>query len=127
MKPPQKNWLEWTIFGFSLLLILATAGTLVQQEFSLEDNPPDPHIGLGTPESHDGYFAVPVTVTNRGDSTAASVQVEVVLRTPDGESETGQFDLPYLPRRSTREGWVTFRHDPAKGKMEPRILGYEKP
>lgn len=127
MKAPQKNWLEWTIFAFSLLLILATAGVLVQQQFSLEDKPPDPHLELGTPEAHAGYFAVPVKVTNRGDSTAASVQVEVVLRTAEGESEIGRFDLPYLPRRSTREGWVTFRHDPAQGKMEPRILGYEKP
>lgn len=127
MKPPKKNWLEWTIFAISLVLVLVTAGVLVQQQFSLEDKPPDPQIELGTPEAHDGYFAVPVKVTNRGDSTAASVQVEVALRTAEGESETGQFDLPYLPRRSTREGWVTFQHDPAKGKMEPRILGYEKP
>ena len=82
---------------------------------------------LGQPEAHDGYFAVPVKVINRGDATAAGVQVEVVLRRPGGESETGQMELPFLPRRSTREGWVTFRHDPAEGKLEPRVLGYEKP
>lgn len=127
MKPPKKNWLEWTIFGLSLLLILATAGVLIQQQFSLGEKPPDPQVELGIPEVHAGYFAVPVTVTNRGDATAANLHLEVVLRLPGGESETGQMELPFLPRRSTREGWVTFHHDPGEGKLEPRVLGYEKP
>ncbi len=127
MKAPQKNWLEWIIFALSLLLILATAGALICEQLSLGEKPPDPQVQLGPPEAHEGYFAVPVKVVNHGDETAASVHLEVVLHLPGGESETGQFDLPYLPRRATREGWVTFRHDPSEGKLEPRVLGYEKP
>jgi uncharacterized protein (TIGR02588 family) len=127
MKKPRKNWLEWVIFAVSLLLVLGTAGVLVLESFSLGKKEADPQMQLGPPTAHDGYFAVPVTVVNRGDGTAESVQLEVLLRLPGGETEKGEFQLQYLPRRATRHAWVTFRHDPRKGKLEPRVLGYQKP
>ena len=127
MKKPKKNWLEWTVFALSLLLILATAGALVYEQVSLGKEPADPQIELGTPQPHAGYFAVPVRVTNQGDATAENVHLEVELQLPGGEKETGEFDLPYLPRHATREAFVTFRHNPSEGKMESRVLGYEKP
>ncbi len=127
MKKPEKNWLEWSVFALSLVLILVTAGLLVQQWLSLGEKPPDPQVQLGLPEAHQGYFAVPVTVANRGDETAESVHIEVLLQLPGGESERGEFDLPYLPRHATRKAWVTFRHDPSKGKLESHVLGYQKP
>ena len=127
MKKPQKNWLEWTVFAISLALIMATAGALLYESFSSGKKPPDPQIRLGAPRAHQGYFSLPVTVNNRGDETAANVHLEVTLIFPGGETEKGEFDLPYLPRRATREAWVTFRHDPRKGKLEPRVLGFQKP
>ncbi|HEY3662416.1 MAG TPA: hypothetical protein VGL24_04620 [Chthoniobacterales bacterium] len=127
MKKPQKNWLEWTVFAFSLLLVLGTAGLLIHEHLSLGQEPADPQITLGSPEAHDGYFAVPVKVVNRGDNTAESVQIEVELQLPGKESEKGQVQLNYLPRQATRHAWVTFRHDPRQGKMETRVLGYQRP
>lgn len=127
MKKPRKNWLEWLIFAVSLVLVLGTAGILVWESSSLGKKVADPQMQLGTPEAHDGYFAVPVTVVNRGDGTAQSVQLEVLLHLRNGETEKGQFQLQYLPRRATRHAWVTFRHDPREGKLETRVLGYEKP
>ena len=127
MKKPEKNWLEWTIFAVSLGLVLGTAAVLIYQQLSLGQRPPDPQMQLGPPEAHEGYFAVPVTVTNRGDETIESVHLQVVLQLPGGESEQGEFDLAYLPRHATRQAWVTFRRDPREGKMESRILGYQKP
>ena len=127
MKKPKKNWLEWSVFALSLGLILATATILIREQLSLGEQPPDPQMELGTPEAHAGYFAVPVKVRNDGDETAEDVHLEVKLLLPGGESETGEFSLPYLPRRSVREAWVTFRQDPRNGKMEARVLGYQKP
>lgn len=127
MNKPPKNWLEWLVFAVSLLLILATAGVLVYEMNSLGEKPPDPQMLLGVAEPHDGYFALPVTVENRGDATAENVHLAVELQLPSGEKERGEFDLPYLPRRATRQAWVTFRHDPSKGKLEPLVLGYQKP
>ncbi len=127
MKLPKKNWLEWSVFGLSLLLILGIVAILIHEEMTLNGDPPDPQMVIGAPEAHQGYFAVPVTVTNRGDETAEQVHLEIVLEMPDGGKETSEFDLPYLPRHAMRKAWVTFFHDPAKGEMKPRVLGYEKP
>ncbi len=127
MKKPQKNWLEWTIFACSLVIVLGTVGVLLYEAFSSGNKPADPQVRLGAVEVHEGYFAVPVRVENRGDETAENVHLAIELKLPGGESERGEFDLPYLPRRATRHAWVTFRQDPRKGKLEPMILGYQKP
>ncbi len=127
MKKAQKNWLEWVIFAFSLVLVLGTLGILIYEAISLGKKPADPQMRLGTAEAHAGYFAVPVTIENRGDETVENVHLAVELKLPGGASERGEFDLPYLPRRATRHAWVTFRHDPREGKLEPMILGYQKP
>jgi uncharacterized protein (TIGR02588 family) len=127
MKWPEKNWLEWGVFALSLLFVLTTAGLLIHEHVSLGHQPADPQIMLGPPEAHAGYFAVPVKVVNRGDNTAESVQIEVELRLDGGASEKAQVELQYLPRRATRHAWVTFRHDPRKGKLQSRVLGYQKP
>lgn len=127
MKKPQKNWLEWVIFALSLVVVLGIASLLLYQVFSLGTKPADPHLQLGPVEAHEGYFAVPVMIVNRGDETAENVHLAVELQRPGGETERGEFDLPYLPRRATRHAWVTFRHDPGEGKLEPLVLGYEKP
>lgn len=127
MKKAQKNWLEWTIFAVSFVIVLGTIAILIYEGISLGKKLPDPQVRLGPAEKHEGYFAVPVTIENRGDVTAENVHLAVELKLPGGESERGEFDLPYLPRHATREAWVTFRPDPAKGKMEPMVLGYQKP
>ncbi len=127
MKKPKKNWLEWSVFALSLLLLLLTMAILVREQLSLGKQPPDPQMELGVPEAHTDYFAVPVKVHNHGDETAEDVHLEVKLILPGGESESGEFDLPYLPRHSVREAWVTFRQDPRKGKLEAHVLGYQKP
>lgn len=127
MNIPKKNWLEWIVFAMSLALICATLGVLVFETRSLTNEPPSPQIELGRPEWRQSYFAVPVTVKNAGDQTAENVQLEVDLILPNGQKETGKVNLQYLPRRATRDAWVTFRSDPSKGKLEPRVLGYEKP
>ncbi|MGI8889714.1 MAG: hypothetical protein ACR2G0_02885 [Chthoniobacterales bacterium] len=127
MKRPQKNWLEWTVFVFSLVLLLSIVGLLLFEAFSFGDKPANPQMRLGAAEKHDGYFAVPVSVENQGDATAENVHLAVELQVPGREKERGEFDLPYLPRRATRQAWVTFRQDPGKGKLEALVLGYEKP
>ena len=81
---------------------------------------------IGTPEPRAGYFAVPIKAMNKGDHTAEGVHIEVVLAAR-GEEETGDFEIAFLPRRGSREAWVTFKSDPRSGALEARVLGYEKP
>jgi uncharacterized protein (TIGR02588 family) len=126
MTKPRKNWLEWTVFAFSVALIAAVIGFLVYETAMIGNAPPDIQVQVGAPEARTGYFAVPVEVLNKGDHTAEGVHVEVVLKAGDAE-EIGDFEVAFLPRRGSREAWVTFKTDPRNGTLEARVLGYEKP
>ena len=126
-KKVEKNWLEWSVFAASAALIAAVIGFLIYESATIGNAPPDIHVEVGTPEPRSGHFAVPVTATNKGDHTAEGVHIEVVLRGAGKEEETGDFEIQFLPRRGSREAWVTFKSDPRNGTLEARVLGYEKP
>lgn len=129
MKLPEKNWLEWTVFFAGACLIVAVLGFLIYDAAMLGNAPPMIEVRLGAAEMRANNFVVPVTVINHGDQTAEGVQVEVELRTSaeGGEPERVEFEIPFLPRRATREGFVTFRRDPRAGAIEARVTGYGKP
>lgn len=129
-----KNWLEWTVFGVGLALIICVAAYLVYDGMRAEESAPLIEIRLGEPEQRGAEYVVPVVVSNRGNLTAEGVQVEVTLEGAGGaggaggaETERGEFTIAFLPRRATRSGWVAFRTDPRGRNLKPRILGYEKP
>jgi len=124
-KKIEKNWLEWCVFGVGLVLVLGTLGFLAYDGAKTGDGPARIEIELGEPEAGGEGFVVPVIVSNRGDSTAGDVQIEVTLE--GGAAERGEFSIAFLPRRSTREGVVTFHTDPRAGRLRARVLGYEKP
>lgn len=128
MTLPEKNWLEWTVFFAGACLIVAVLGFLIYDAAILGDAPPMIEVRLGASEMRVNNFTVPVTVINHGDEIAEGVQVEVELKTSaDGEPEKVEFVIPFLPRRATREGSVTFRHDPRAGELQARVTGYGKP
>ena len=126
MKKVKKNWLEWSVFAVSAALIVAVIGFLVYESTTIGNSPPNIEVEVGAPEQRSSHFAVPVNVTNKGDHTAEGVHIEVVLRA-GGKEETGDFEIAFLPRRGSREAWVTFKSDPRSGTLEARVLGYEKP
>ena len=125
-KKINKNWLEWTVFGVSAILIVLVLGFLIFENATIGDALPDIQVQTGTPEARTGYFAVRLEVTNKGDQTAEGVHIEVVLRA-GGKEERADLEIAFLPRRGTREAWVTFKTDPRHGTLEARVLGYEKP
>ena len=127
MNLTQKHPLEWIVFGVSLVLVLGTVGFLVRDAASGEDAPASLSVELGRPEPHGDIWAVPVTLRNQGDETAEGVKVEVTLEAPGMQVETAEFVAAFVPRRSKREGWVTFRSDPARGRLSGRAVGYENP
>lgn len=125
-KKITKNWLEWSVFGVSAALIALVIGFLVFESATIGDALPDIEVRTGTPEARTGHFAVPLEVTNKGDQTAEGVHIEVVLRS-GGKEERADLEIAFLPRRGSREAWVTFKADPRQGALEARVLGYEKP
>ena len=128
MNKLEKNWLEWIVFAASLVLVLSTLGYLVYDGATLGDSPAKIEFQLGQPQPQSNHFMVPVKVINRGDETAEGVHIEVTLESGGKEQESAEFELAFLPRHSTREGWVTFKTDPRSvEQMQARVLGFEKP
>jgi uncharacterized protein (TIGR02588 family) len=122
-----KHPLEWIVFAVSLVLVAGTLGFLVRDAVRGEGSAAALTVELGRPEPRGGVWAVPVTVRNQGDVTAEGVKVEVILEAPGAEPETADFEAAFVPRRSQRRGWVTFRSDPSRGRLTGRAAGYETP
>jgi len=122
----EKNTLEWTVFGVALILLLATLAHLVREAFTAGASPPELVVNLGIPKRVEEGFQVPVTVANRGDRTAEGVSVTISLALA-AEREEAALTIAFLPPRSRREGWVTFRGDPRGGKLQVGPVGYASP
>lgn len=124
---PQKNWLEWTVFSLSMLLVVGILGYLSYDAITTADAAAELVLETGAPISQTGGYAVPVTVTNNGDQTAEGVTIAVSLLRNGSDIEQGEFQAAYVPRHSSVEGWVIFHTDPATAHLEARILGYQQP
>ena len=127
MKKVKKNWLEWTVFAIGLALVSLTLGYLLYAGSTMSEEPPNIEVRLGTPEQKQFNFIVPVTVVNHGDETAEGVSIEVTMEGAQKQQLRGELEVPFLPRRATREGYVTFDEDPRAGQLRARVLGYQKP
>jgi uncharacterized protein (TIGR02588 family) len=132
MSKLQKNWVEWTVFAVGLVLVVSALSYLIYDGAMMGSDPPSLEVRLGMPEQRAYNFIVPVSVTNHGDETAEGITVEVSMENAGGgESETatarGELTIAFLPRRATREGFVTFKDDPRAARLTARVLGYEKP
>jgi uncharacterized protein (TIGR02588 family) len=122
----QKNALEWSVFAVSLALIGGVVAALLYAQFTSHDRPPSVHAALGTPTRAGDGFAVPLEVRNEGDATAAEVEIEVTLTSGDAV-ERSTAVLAFVPHGSTRRAWVGFRHDPSRGRLHARVVGYREP
>lgn len=125
---PEKNWLEWSVFAASAVVLAFTFGFLGYEAFVSTVKPTAIEIELGTPEAHDDYYAVPVTIKNVGSQSIEDVQVDVTLMQEQEEVETASITMPTLPRESSREGHVAFSSDPGEAdEIRTQIVSYVVP
>lgn len=117
---PQKNALEWIVFAVSALLILGVLAALIQTARTSHHAPPDLFIETGPGVQKHGVFQVPVTITNRGDHTAEDAQIEIVLLEGEVEVEHAEMEVAFVPSGSTRNGFVSFRRNPASFRVVTR-------
>lgn len=124
---PTKNAVEWSVFGFSVIVIGIAVALLVDDALSSAGKRPDLHVETGAPvRSSDGYM-VPVVVSNRGDETAEQARIKIAL-TLDGEAvESAELTIAFVPRKSERQGSVVFRRDPRCCVVAASTVAYEKP
>ncbi len=126
MKQLDKNWLEWSVFGISLCIVVGILGFLTYESFTRGDTPPEIAIELGAPLPAESGFRVPVTMYNAGDGTAEEVMIEVTLASA-GAEEISTLTVAFLPRHTSADGWVVFANDPGQGTLTARVVGYEEP
>ena len=128
----QKNVLEWSVFAISLLLVSATLFYLGREVLNAHEAPPHIALKLGEPRALQNSgsppsFIVSVEASNKGWQTAEGVHIEVEMRRGNEEPQTADFEIAFLPRNSSREGWVAFKGKPENIKWSARVLGYEIP
>ena len=122
----KKNGLEWSVFGVSFAIIVATVAILVRAHLTSADRPPAIVVTIGEPLAQAGGFAVPLDVANTGDRTAQAVVIEVIL-SRGGSDDRHQVELAFVPHGSHRRAWVVFPDDPRGGTLKARVIGYEEP
>ncbi len=123
----KKNLLEWTVFGASVAVIIATIALLVAGGSGTRRKMPDLRVDIGTPVPASTGFSVPIVVSNAGDVTAEQVSVEIVLQSERETVERAELAIAFVPRRSKREGWVVFRRDPRCCVVAAGAMAYAKP
>lgn len=121
-----KNTLEWSVFGISLLLVLATFGMLIAAAFNRPETPARLTVTTGEPSFSDGRTDIPVTVKNAGGAAATDVDVRVRIGAGAALQEAG-FTLDFVPRDASRKGTVSFQNDLRSLVPECRIVGYAEP
>lgn len=128
MSKLEKNWLEWLIFAVSLVLVVSTLGYLIYDATLSSETPPNIEVQLGETQPQGQTFLVPVIAINKGEQTAETVQIEVVLEKNGKEEESAELSIQFLPRGAKRSGWVTFETDPRTvDNIKSRAVGFEKP
>lgn len=119
--------LEWLVSGLGLLLVLGVLVFMVAEAARGNGEPPritvhlDSVIAMG-----DAGYLVQFAAENRGDATAAGVEIVGEIRDAAGV-ETRRASLDYVPGRSTRRGGLLFRRDPREATVHLWAEGYRLP
>lgn len=124
----KKNALEWSVFYISLIIVLGILGYLTYQSLAFEASPPDIDVAYRHEPSTNAPYRFHILMKNVGNETAEEVQVELVAMKNNVVVENAILDVPFLPRQSSREGWVIMTQDPALAdSVYVRVISYKKP
>ncbi len=119
---------EWAAAALGSAVVIATVIFLVYQGLTAPAHPhPNVVIRRGfTARVANGYL-VRLDVENRGDATAASLQVQGTLLAGTDTVEQTQATLDFVPAHATRRAGLFFARDPAHYQLSVRPLGYDTP
>ncbi|MBA2570427.1 MAG: hypothetical protein H0V04_04515 [Chloroflexi bacterium] len=122
----KRNILEWVVLAVSALALAGVVGLLALESFQ-ERRPPDPVAEVHLDEARDGSLGwiVPVTITNNGDVASEQLVIEGTA-TVDGEEETSEIDVDFLPAGTSVEGEFSFSAEP-ESVIGVRFLGQRLP
>ena len=117
---------EWVTFAVASALVVALVAVLAAQ-LAGPTEPARPTARVaGTPTEHRGAFHVPVEIINRGDRTAASVQVVAELTAGGDVSESEQI-VDFLAGGERTTVVFVFLRDPSDGELEVAVRAFAEP
>ena len=124
----RKPFLEWFAASLVLVLTLALLGFIgwnaIQQQ---QEHAPAISVRVESIEQSGNGWLVRFAARNAAPATAAEVRIEGELRRPGAEMESSAVTLDYLPGGSALKGGLMFAHDPRRGRLTLRPLGYVEP
>jgi uncharacterized protein (TIGR02588 family) len=118
---------EWVASALGLLLTLAVLGYSVWEGLGDRNGPPALFVERQTAKSSRGGFVVPVTVKNASAQTASEVEIRGVLTITGQPPEERRATFAYVPGRGEAKGGLVFQGDPAAGRLELTVEGFEEP
>lgn len=119
--------IEWIVGGISLVITVSLTGFIGLQ--ALHDAPTRPQIETrvtSVTPSGDRYL-VEITAYNRGEATAAGLNVEGTLTVRGLPPEKSSTTFDYVAGRSQRRGGLYFANNPAKGDLQVSAKGFQRP
>jgi uncharacterized protein (TIGR02588 family) len=119
--------LEWATALVGAALLVLAIGFMVRQALVGDDGPGPVTFVVREVRPVGAGFLVAFEARNAGGATYAELEVEGTLRGTAAGEERARATLDYLPGRSSREGGLFFRSDPARGKLELAAKGFRKP
>ncbi len=125
-KPTGRTRAEWVSFGAASFVLLVVVGLIVSQMTGTRE-PPEPIATRSGPMRETaGRFSVPVEVANRGDITAADVQVTAEL-TIDGTITRADQVIALLAGGEKESLVFVFDENPDDGEVVIGVGGYAIP
>lgn len=118
---------EWLIAVLGLILIAGAIGITLYRAVTESDTPPQLEIVAEPPQTSGGGYLVRFSVFNKGNQTAAAVNIEAELKNGAETIENGGATLTYAPANSVRRGGLYFTKNPQNFELKIRVAGYEEP
>lgn len=125
---PGAPLLEWIAGGTGLLflgLLLSVIGYDALAGPSQE--PPAIELKQGAVTRVSNGYVVAFEAMNRGDGTAAALEIEAELMEGATVVETSSASIDYVPGHGAAEGGFFFSQDPRRLTLKMRPLGFQTP
>ena len=121
----RRSTAEWATFAASCAVIAAVV-VLIGAQAAQPRAAAAPVVVVGATTEVDGQHFVEVTVANRGDDTAANVQVAAEL-VVDGTATTADQTIDFLAGDEEQTLTFVFTDPPTAGELTVEVVSFADP
>ena len=118
---------EWAVAALGGILLAVMIGYMIYVGATQADGPPEIVLQETGARPAGDAFVVEIVARNRGDSTAAALNISGALMEGDTVVEESKATIDYLPKQSEREAGLYFTKDPARYRLVLRPEGFAAP